>query len=222
MANERDRVFISYAHQDKIWLEKLQVHLKPLERDRKLIIWNDTRINPGDKWRDEISRALAQAKVAVMLMSPHFLASDFISKNEVPALINAAETEGLTILWVSVSHCVHKLSPVAQYQAVNDPAQPLDSLSESESGRVMTQIAYLIMKALNEPLRRPITDANVVSTDAEQSAASNEAKAPPPQKPQETTRDSSIHIEGDVNRGIINGNFGDNTTINFGDNSGNK
>jgi len=32
-------VFCSYAPQDELWLRKLIVHLKPLERDGLTLIW---------------------------------------------------------------------------------------------------------------------------------------------------------------------------------------
>jgi hypothetical protein len=40
---ERTKVFISYSHQDKPWLERLRVHLKPLERDLDIDIWDDSK-----------------------------------------------------------------------------------------------------------------------------------------------------------------------------------
>lgn len=38
------RVFVSYSHRDKKWLERLQIHLKPLVRAGNIDLWDDTRI----------------------------------------------------------------------------------------------------------------------------------------------------------------------------------
>jgi hypothetical protein len=54
------RVFISYSHADRKWLERLQVHLRPLIRDSIADIWDDNRIQAGDAWRIEIRKRLRQ------------------------------------------------------------------------------------------------------------------------------------------------------------------
>ncbi len=41
------KVFISYSHKDAKWLERLRVHLKPIERDRIIDLWDDTKIAVG-------------------------------------------------------------------------------------------------------------------------------------------------------------------------------
>src|SRR5260370_39004722 len=54
----RDQVFISYSHQDQVWLRKVQVHLKPFERTNKIQVWDDTKIQAGSKWRGEREKGL--------------------------------------------------------------------------------------------------------------------------------------------------------------------
>jgi hypothetical protein len=47
--NARTKVFVSYSHKDRAWLDRLGVFLKPLEREGKLDIWDDQRTIPGMK-----------------------------------------------------------------------------------------------------------------------------------------------------------------------------
>lgn len=82
----RTKVFVSYSHVDAEWLKRLQVHLKPLERQGLVERWDDTRIAAGQKWQTEIRNAIDSAAVAILLISADFLASDFIDRDELPPL----------------------------------------------------------------------------------------------------------------------------------------
>lgn len=151
MANARPApshdVFISYSHKDKHWLEKLRVHLKPYLRGGLMNVWSDIQMQPGDRWRDEIGRALAQARVAVLLVSPHFLDSDFIAANELPPLLAAAEDRGLRIVWVPLSASSYHVTEIRHYQAALDPARPLDSLSDAEQNQALVAVCEKIKAA---------------------------------------------------------------------------
>jgi HEAT repeat protein len=143
----RDQVFISYSHKDKKWLEKLQTMLKPMMRNDTILVWDDTKIQAGAKWRNEIEKALTRANVAVLMVSANFLASDFIAKHELPPLLNAAEQEGLKIIWVPVGYCLYEETEIEQYQAVHNPSQPLGSLKGPKLEEALVKICRQIKAA---------------------------------------------------------------------------
>ena len=140
-------VFISYSHHDERWIRELLIHLKPLKDRNLLDFWSDREIEPGRKWQQEIEQALASAKIAILLVSPMFLASDFIKNNELPTLLNAAIGDGLTIIWIPISGSNYNYTEIAAYQAAHDPAKPLDGLKKSERNKAFVKICDSIIKA---------------------------------------------------------------------------
>jgi nucleoside phosphorylase len=147
----RTQVFVSYSHVDRRWLERLQVHMRPLVRQGTIDLWDDTQIAPGTDWRAAITAALARARVAVLLVTPDFLASQFIATEELPRLLDAAEQEGLTILWIAVRPSAYKGSPIARYQAASDPDRPLSGLNTSRRDQTLVQISEVIARAATAP-----------------------------------------------------------------------
>src|SRR2546423_9479856 len=97
----RTKVFISYSHVDRRFLNRLHVFLRPLERQGLVDWWDDTRLKPGSNWREEIKQAVASARVAVLLISADFFASDFIQNNELPPLLAAAAKDDAVLFSVS-------------------------------------------------------------------------------------------------------------------------
>ena len=144
---QRDQVFISYSHKDKKLFDKLQTSLKPLIRDKKISVWDDTKIKAGDLRREEVKKAIDSAKVAVLLVSPDYLASDFIAEHERPPLLEASQKEGLKILWIALRHSLYTETEIARYQAVNDPARPLAGISGANREKELVRICREIKAA---------------------------------------------------------------------------
>ena len=145
---ERNQLFISYSHADREWVDRLQKMIRPLERSHGLRLWDDSQIQPGDKWREEIEAALAAAKVALLLVSSDFLASEFVTNSELPQLLTAAEEEGLRILWVPVRPSLVRRTPISAYQALGDPGRPLARMDRVEQEEALVEIALAIEMAL--------------------------------------------------------------------------
>lgn len=140
----RDSVFVSYCREDYLWLNELKSSLASLDNEVRLNVWDDSRISPAAEWQGEIDEALSTAAAAVLLLSPGFFASEFISKYELPPLLEAARRGELKLFPVIVSPCAHGRI-TAIFQAVNDPAQPVSILMDAERRLVWERVLEQMM-----------------------------------------------------------------------------
>lgn len=147
--SDQKRVFISYAHVDVQYLQRLVVHLKPLERDGLIEVWEDTRLRSGDLWRQEIQKALDRSGVAVLVISADFLASEFIVNDELPPLLRNAENRGVRIIPIIVKPCRFvRDAKLRHFQAVNRPEDALILLSEGEREAIYDKLANEVERSL--------------------------------------------------------------------------
>jgi internalin A len=109
----RDEVFISYSHEDTVWMEKFRAQLSALQQTKRLEIWSDKRIQPGQYWLEEIDAAIARAGVALLLATPDFFASQFIRNHELPKILKKHQGEGLFLYWVPIRHTAWQQSYLA-------------------------------------------------------------------------------------------------------------
>jgi hypothetical protein len=79
--------FISYSHVDVAWAQRFWVLLKPMVRRKRLRLWDDSQIRVGDEWHPAIEEAIERSRVALVLVSADFLASDYVMEQELPALV---------------------------------------------------------------------------------------------------------------------------------------
>jgi internalin A len=147
----RDQVFISYSHKDEGWLTSLEMHLNPYLRDVSITRWSDKQIRLGSQWISEINSALNNTKVAVLLVTPAFLASNFIDEHELGPLLKDAERGGITIVWVPVCASSYKRSALEKYQAVLNPETPLAGMTKAKRDQAWVTICEAIEKAVSPP-----------------------------------------------------------------------
>ena len=143
----RDQVFICYSRKDKRWHNDLQSHLVPFVRNRTVTAWSDEQIAPGAEWFAEIKKALARTKVGVLLVTPDFLASDFIYRHELTPLLKEAKKGNVRIIWLPVRTCSFKETPLERDQAALDPAKPLAKMRKPDRDKAWVEICEEIKKA---------------------------------------------------------------------------
>jgi len=174
LPSKRKEVFVSYTSKDEKYVEEMKPFLKSLERDHKIPIWYYQRLNVGDKWREEIHKHMSSARVAVLLVSQEFLASDFVYGVELPDLLQAAVDENAEILWVPVRlstvkdvriKCKNgKEICINDYQAVCDPKKPLQEMNEVERVNIYNELYYAI-KMSTQKQESVVLDKADVSDD---------------------------------------------------------
>jgi hypothetical protein len=104
-------------------------------------LWTDPYIQTGDVWRREVIDGLARARIGVLLVSPDFLASEFIRNVELPALLEAAAKGDLTLVCVPVRTSVVDLAlpELLAYQWPLKPHEPL-ALPGLDSEAALTRV----------------------------------------------------------------------------------
>src|SRR2546421_7560104 len=70
-------LFCSYAHKDEAYLELLQAHLAPLQRQGIITVRHNREIVPGTEWERAIDERMSTADIILLLISVDFLASDY-------------------------------------------------------------------------------------------------------------------------------------------------
>lgn len=105
------RVFIAYSHEDEEWKDRIWGHLSVLERQKILVAWVDQSMQPGTRWREKILQTIDGAQLALLLISAHFLSSEFIAEVEVPRILKRHERGEIQVVPVLVRDCAWRSVP---------------------------------------------------------------------------------------------------------------
>ena len=185
MEKDKLEVFISYASYDnrsddpeKRWLDRLVQCLQPLDLEGHIAVWEDTKLQLGSNWAQQIHDAIEHAKVAILLVSPAFLASEFIRSQELPKLLKKAdmdsipdvgndgdveELESLVIIPIVVRPCLIEHTKFSYMEGKSEMIETslsqfqflpkekaMNGLSQYEQDEQFKQVALRVKEALEE------------------------------------------------------------------------
>ena len=110
-------------------------------------VWDDRRIAAGDDWPQSIEEAIAQAHVAILIVSKHFLISKFIRERELTRILKARREGGLRVIPLIAEPCAWQEVRALQ----NIQAWPRDGrpLSAGDGHRIDADLAELAVDVKN-------------------------------------------------------------------------
>lgn len=135
------RFFVSYAHADdelsRLFLDGFKEQVAA-SKSYDYVFWQDTSILPGEKWRLEIQEALDKCCIGILLISPSFLGSEFISKKEIPTFIGDNAKQLVPVMLKKINLKRHDLrgleeNQIFRLQNKNKKAEKLNSYAQCGS-----------------------------------------------------------------------------------------
>lgn len=111
-------IFISYAHADESFKNELTTMLALLRRQGTVKSWDDRQIDAGSDWRADIMGGMDRCDLALLLISPAFMASEFIQSVEIEHLMARCERDGIRVVPIILRPCLWQLDNIAQTQAL--------------------------------------------------------------------------------------------------------
>jgi hypothetical protein len=162
------QVFISYAREDRIYLEKLLRFLSVLEKREIISVWYDSLLPAGARFVAEIDKCIDRADIFIALVSIDFLDSSFCFDHELARARSVAAQRELTILPILVSPCDWTATELGTYNALPFNAEYLAESPHVD--RLLHAIALEIEKLAtsrssaqesHEPSKRPMEPLRV-------------------------------------------------------------
>jgi hypothetical protein len=120
-------VFISYSHADKSLVGQLRTHLAPLERRGLISSWSDQQILPGERWDQAISTELEAADVILLLISAHFMDSEYCWGKEMERALQRHDDKEAVVIPVIGHACNWHGARFAKLLALPSDGRPVTS-----------------------------------------------------------------------------------------------
>ena len=160
----RHGVFVGYSHRDRDILGELQVRLKPLQRAWLLDLWDDSRVMPGARGREALRAALDAAERVVLLLSPGFFNSAFVTAHQLPAMLGTRQRHEVLCLYARPSTEVFenflyrddagvaRQVRMIDFHPLNEPVRPLAAVEPSVRAGMMAEAGSEIIKTIRPDL----------------------------------------------------------------------
>ncbi len=141
-------VFFSYSHKDEQLRNELETHLALLKRQGKITTWYDRRISAGSEIDLSISEELESAQVILLLVSAHFLASNYCYEKEMERALERHKERSTVVIPVILHPCDWHSAPFGSLRATPTDGKPVSMYANMHEA--FTIVTKDIRKALEQ------------------------------------------------------------------------
>ena len=118
-------IFLSYAHKDRIWKDRLIEHLSLLKQQGHIAMWYDQDISAGVEWQQAIHEHLDNAQVILLLISPSFVAAEHCYCREMMRAIERHNAGDARVIPIILRPVDWRDTPFGKLQALPLNGQPI-------------------------------------------------------------------------------------------------
>ncbi|HEY0754917.1 MAG TPA: TIR domain-containing protein [Ktedonobacteraceae bacterium] len=120
-------IFFSYAQADEELRERLSKHLRVWEKQGLLSSWHAQAIDAGTERQHEIDRHLNAAEIILLLISPDYIASDYLHDHEVARAMQRQRSGDAHVLPIILRPVNWKDAAFGELQSFPEDGKPIVS-----------------------------------------------------------------------------------------------
>lgn len=148
------KIFISYAHEDELYKDKLIKHLIGLKRKSIIKDWHDREILAGEHLDDEINQHLLEADIILLMISVDFLNSDYCYEKEMKKALEMHNENIARVIPIIVRKCDWMDSPFSKLNALPTDAKDIKSWDDEDEAYMnivdgIKKVVNSIRKSIN-------------------------------------------------------------------------
>ncbi len=142
------KLFYCYAREDKALRNELDVHLSSLKRQNLLTSWYDGELSPGSEWEKEIDTQLSAAHIILLLVTPHFMASNYCYGIEMKRALERHKAGTARVIPIILRRTFWEGAPFSKLQVLPTDAKPVTQWQDRDEA--FWDITVGIHKAVKE------------------------------------------------------------------------
>lgn len=162
------KLFISYSHKDEAFKNRFDIALKPLKRLGMIDLWQDGLLLAGEEFEKTILQEIDNAEVVCLLVSPHFLNSDYCFSKEMEIALQNRRQNGCYVVPILLSSTpLWQKFEIGKLNALPKDGKPVDTWSNADEAwlNVVTKINELV-EHIQKNGKRPLIATTTTSENA--------------------------------------------------------